>query len=419
MPELRVIDNTESHRPAIGELIAEIVRRPGEPFKEAAIELLKDAVIRRASDIHIEPHMAELRIRYRIDGMLAKVASLDKELHQRLAACIKVMARITVYHKDHPQDGRIQGEDFGCPRELRVSTFPTIYGEKLVIRILDERMKLPDVDELGFDDEIARALRRFTSRKEGCLLLTGPSSSGKSTTIYSLLKRILEKEGDASHVVTVEDPVEYRLDGIAQSQINDPAGFTFPAALRSVLRQDPEVIMVGEVRDTETAHIAIQAGLTGHLVLTTIHAGSSAGVFTRLIDMGVQPFLIASAVNAVLNQRLLRKVCPGCSAGRVPSPALLEATGAPDTDDYRQGAGCEKCSGIGYAGRTAVGEMLIVDVAVRDTILAGETTEHIAEKARFTNNRRLLEAAVEKAAEGATTLEEVLRIIPAREDNEM
>ena len=375
---------------------------------------LSQAVLHRASDIHIEPWEDCVALRYRIDGLLHEVASVPHKYHGHIAGRVKVLARIVTYQKDVPQDGRIDPEATPCGKAMRVSTFPTVYGEKMVIRLLDADPGLFAVDALGFEPDIAAALRALVARPQGTLLLTGPASSGKTTTIYALLKGLLDTHPPIPHVVTIEDPVEYRLGRVSQSQIDPHAGFTFEAALRAVLRQDPEVIMLGEIRDTETARAAIQAGLTGHLVISTIHSGTAAGVFARLLDMCIEPFLIASSITGVLAQRLVRRNCRHCTEEYVPDPALVTRFGLTDPDlVFKHGAGCGECQGIGYRGREAIGELLLVDESVSDLILTRPRTHTLHEAALNAGMKPLAASAAARARKGVTTLEEIRRVLPA------
>ncbi len=374
---------------------------------------LHQAALHRASDIHFEPWAECLAVRYRIDGILHNIARLPKGSQDKITARIKVLSKLVVYKKDIPQEGRIDADAAAFGQGMRVSTFPTVAGEKTVVRILDASSNLLGLDALGFREGMVARLREFMGRPHGTLLLTGPSSSGKTTTIYALLREMMATRKPAAHIVTIEDPVEYRLGEIAQTQVNPNAGFTFQTALRSILRQDPDVIMVGEVRDAETARTAIQAGLTGHLVISTIHSGTAAGVFARLLDMGIEPFLIASSVTVVLAQRLVRRNCPQCSADYEPEPALLETFGlVPGQGRFRQGNGCEACQDIGYCGRTAIAEMLTVNEELADCILARPRTRTLHKVALSNAMTTLMQDGLEKAKSGLTTLEELQRVLP-------
>ncbi len=380
---------------------------------DAVDTAIRHAIELGASDLHFEPWDDCLSLRYRIDGMLHDVARLPLECRDKITARIKIMAKMVVYKKDVPQDGRIDADDTRAGHAMRVSTFPTVYGEKTVVRILRSDHNLFALDSLGFRPGIVAGLRDLIARPQGTLLLTGPSSSGKTTTIYALLRELASSRDSAPHIVTIEDPVEYRLGRIAQTQVNPHAGFTFDAALRSILRQDPEVIMVGEIRDSETARTAIQAGLTGHLVISTIHSGTAAGVFTRLLDMGIEPFLAASSVTGILAQRLVRVNCPNCTAAYRPEADLIERFGVADEDSrFVRGEGCDKCRGIGYRGRTAIGEMLFVNEEISELVLARSRTRTLHEAAVRNGMVVLAEDGMEKAESGSTTIEELRRVLP-------
>ena len=431
MPQLRIVKSATPER-ASGPL-------PLARLETALVELLdsgeagaidmvdtalSQAVLHRASDLHIEPWDDCVALRFRIDGILHEVARLPRPHHAKIVGRIKVLGRIITYQKDVPQDGRIDPEATPCGKGMRVSTFPTVYGEKVVIRLLDADPALFALDALGFGQAIVRALRAIIARPQGTLLLTGPASSGKTTTIYALLEEILEMHAPSTlfapsaHVVTIEDPVEYRLGRVAQTQVNPHAGFTFEAALRAALRQDPEVIMLGEIRDTETARVAIQAGLTGHLVISTIHSGTAAGVFTRLLDMGIEPFLVASSVTGVLAQRLVRRNCPHCLEPYQPDPEQCTRYGLTEPDmSFKHGAGCDACQGIGYLGRTALGELLPVDETIADLILARSRTHVIHEAALNAGMVPLAVDAALRVRQGDTTVAELARVLPAPEGN--
>lgn len=375
--------------------------------------VLREAAAHGASDVHLEPWSDRLALRFRIDGILHDAATLPRAHRDRIVGRIKIMARLVVYQNDLPQDGRIDPADLSDGPGMRVSTFPTVNGEKVVIRLLGASRDPLPLDALGFPESIVGALRGLLDRPQGTLLLTGPSSSGKTTTIYALLRELIVRSGDTPHVVTLEDPVEYRLDGISQTEIRPHAGFTYEAALRAVLRQDPEVIVIGEIRDAETARLAIQAGLTGHRVISTIHSGTAAGVFTRLIDMGVEPFLVASSVAGVLAQRLVRANCLRCAAPQVPDAKLLRRfTVAEGSASFVRGAGCEACNGIGYRGRTAIGELLRMTEPLAELILARSRTRVLHDAALREGLVALEEDGLRKAREGVTTLEELRRVLP-------
>ena len=374
--------------------------------------LLLQAVAHRASDVHLEPWDEVTGVRFRIDGMLHDVARYPREFHGRVVGRIKVLSRILTYQKDLPQDGRIDPDSTPSGKGMRVSTFPTVAGEKIVMRLLDCDPELFSLGALGFQPETEEALRDLITRPHGTLLLTGPASSGKTTTIYALLQEMLHARR-AVHVVTIEDPVEYRLGHVAQTEINVHAGFTFETALRAALRQDPEVIMLGEIRDAETARAAIQAGLTGHLVISTIHSGSAAGVFCRLLDMGIEPFLIASSISGVLAQRLVRRICPHCAVPYAPPAGLRARFGLSDPDlVLRRGAGCDACHGIGYHGRNALGELLTVTEPVSELILTRPRTLAVQEAALRAGMIPLADTAARCIRQDITTVEEADRVLP-------
>lgn len=388
---------------------------------------LAHAAAHNASDVHLEPWRDTSTVRFRIDGILHDVARLPRAHHEKIAGRVKILARIISYVKDTPQDGRIEPDATPCGMALRVSTFPTVEGEKIVIRVLDMGHALFSMDALGFDAQTVEALRNLVMRPNGTILLTGPASSGKTTTIYSLLNEILLRRNPVPHTVTIEDPVECRLGRISQSQVNTHAGFTYEAALKALLRQDPEVVMLGEIRDPETARAAIQAGLTGHLVISTIHSGTAAGVFTRLLDMGVEPYLVASSITGVLSQRLLRRTCPDCAQPYPPDPALAarlglsvsgegqpisnSAVNLPSPPLFRRGAGCPACLGIGYRGRMAVGELLLVNEDISNRILSRPRTSDLNDAALAAGMRPLWQDAAARVAAGQTTVEEIARVI--------
>jgi type II secretory ATPase GspE/PulE/Tfp pilus assembly ATPase PilB-like protein len=385
----------------------------GESSAGNAFDLIvRHAVLHRASDVHFEPWEQSFAIRFRIDGILHDVAQLPRVHQARIVARLKVLSNIITYQAGMPQDGRIDSAATSCRRPLRVSTFPTINGERVIIRVLDSREHEFDLDELGFGVSIVNVLRKIIGRPQGTLLLTGPSSSGKTTTIYALLRELLAKRSPSPHVVTIEDPVEYRLDRVAQTELSPNAGLTFEAALRSLLRQDPEVIVVGEIRDADTARAAIQAGLTGHLVISTIHSGSAAGVFTRLLDMGVEPYLVASSVTGVLAQRLVRVNCPNCSIPYVTeNEACTELGLIDDACTFRRGRGCGLCQQIGYTGRTALGELLVMNEEIEERVLERARTSVLHAAALRNGMTPLAAAARERVCEGVTTLEEVRRVV--------
>lgn len=379
--------------------------------------LFHQAIEHRASDIYLEPLEEIISIRYRIDGMLHDVAELPLELQDKLVSRVKVLANLIVYRRDIPQDGHITKGFQENGVDLRVTTFPTIHGEKVVIRIFDSSQVLFDLGQLGFSPDTEEELRKLIFRPQGTILLTGPSSSGKTTTIYAALREISREKRDIANIVTIEDPVEYNLRTISQTQVNLSAGLTFARSLRSILRQDPEVIMLGEIRDAETANIAIQAGLTGHLVISTIHSGTASGVFARLIAMEIEPFLIASSISGVLAQRLVRVVCPKCKEPYQPSKGLMKALGLNEASSpsFFKGRGCPECSRTGYQGRIAITELLTVNEKFREAILKKSSTTALDKVAKEKGMRSLREDGLRKVEQEITTLEELQRVIISEE----
>ncbi|HOZ46848.1 MAG TPA: GspE/PulE family protein [Candidatus Hydrogenedentes bacterium] len=403
--------------PAVEALLLEQLASGERGIIRAVDVALQQAAFHRASDIHFEPQDDGFAVRYRIDGLLHPVARLPRTCQDQVLTRLKVLAKLIVYKRDIPQEGRIDAGAVPEAGAMRVSTFPTVGGEKAVVRLLDTQREHLRLNELGFPEDVAAALREFIGRPHGTLLLTGPSSSGKTTTIYALLREIAAERADSAHICTVEDPVEYRLGNVAQTQVNPAAGLTFHAAVRSLMRQDPDVIMVGEVRDAETAHAVIQAGLTGHLVISTVHSGTAAGVFARLLEMGIEPFLIASSVTNVLAQRLVRRVCPECAVDDAPDVNTLRAFGlAPGDGAFRRGAGCEACQGVGYRGRMPITELLRVDESIAECILERPRTAALAEAARKNGMRSLAADGAARVRQGMTTLDELSRVLPTESE---
>ncbi len=374
---------------------------------------IEQAVLHGCSDLYFEPRRTEILLRFRIDGALADVARLPREFHERVIARIKVLAQLPVYQHSVPMDGRIEPAVRWKGRSVRVATLPTIDGEKAVLRIVDPERTPLELDSLGLRLEVVTGLRGLVARPQGVLLLTGPSSSGKTTTIYALLAHLL-RESRRTHIITVEDPVEYRLEGICQTQARPDAGYDYAAALRAILRQDPDVIVVGEIRDKATAQTAIQAGLTGHLVLSTIHCGSAAGVFTRLLDMELEPYLVASAVNGALAQRLIRLNCPDCRASYTPPAPLKKLYGlGPEQTSFARGQGCPACNGLGRRGRTAISELLLMNDDIAEIILSRGRTRALHASAVNAGMKTLVEHGIEKALAGDITLDDLqLAVLP-------
>jgi type II secretory ATPase GspE/PulE/Tfp pilus assembly ATPase PilB-like protein len=372
-----------------------------------------DAIEAGASDIHIEPWESTLVVRIRLNGVLQELVHLPLDLMEKISARLKVMASLISYQTDLPQEGHAPTSPELGGVELRISIFPTVRGEKIVVRIFDPSNRSFDLAQLGFEDESLQLLLKLLTRPNGLILLTGPTGSGKTTAMYASLTHLVQRHGVSISISTVEDPVEYNLPMVSQAQINPAKEFSYPVALRSLMRQDPQVIMIGEIRDAETAAIAVQAGLTGHLVMSTIHSGTTAGVFARLINMQIEPFLLASSVSGVLGLRLIRKNCTFCAQPYEPEAPLLR--GVPpevvETAGFRRGAGCQECLQTGYAGRTAVTELLMVDEVMRDAILQKLPTRTLQEVAIRQGMQTLWQNGLRRVATGQTPLEEILRVI--------
>ena len=379
------------------------------PALKLASKIISDAVALNVSDVHIEPYENDMRIRYRIDGILHEILKPPKKLNRALATVIKVMAKLKVEEKRLPQDGRIKARVQNKIIDIRVSTVPALFGEKIALRILDRSAIQLNLDLLGFEAETLSDFRRAIKTPYGIVLVTGPTGSGKTTTLYSALK---ELNDPGLNIITAEDPIEYSLGGINQLQVNERVGLTFASALRAYLRQDPNIIMVGEIRDLETAEIAIRASLTGHLVLSTVHTNSAAATVTRLINMDVEPFLIASTLLAVQSQRLLRKICPKCrKENEYPDEAITDAGLNPKKLDFKlfRGDGCKHCRGTGYKGRIGVFETLLVTGPIREAILKRASNVEIEKTSVEDGMITLRDSALKKLEEGVTTLEEVIR----------
>ncbi len=381
------------------------------PAIRAVNRLIAEAVDANASDIHLEPSDDSLVVRFRIDGMLRLVTRLPQAMRASVVARIKVMAGLDIAERRIPQDGRLRLAVRGHEIDLRVATAPSIHGESAVLRILDRSNLKLEFAALGLDDQLVEQFREAIHRPYGIVLVTGPTGSGKTTTLYAALAELNQVE---RKLLTVEDPIEYRLPGIVQTQVQPGIGFTFATALRSFLRQDPDAIMVGEIRDVETAQIAVQAALTGHMILSTLHTNTAAGAITRLIDMEVEPFLLSSVLAGVLAQRLVRRLCLQCRVSFVPDEALLTSLGIDAAAGYEshfhRAAGCTACHGTGYSGRIALFDFLPVDEAIARLILKRADARQIEECANAAGHRSLLQEGFAKAAQGLTTIEEVLRV---------
>jgi type IV pilus assembly protein PilB len=379
------------------------------PIVRLVNQILTNAVIQRASDIHIDPQETKVVVRYRVDGVLRNERVLPRNMQSVLTARIKIMSNLDITEHRVPQDGRIKLNLDFHPVDLRVSTLPTVYGEKIVMRLLDMGSTLNDLNKLGFN---ALNMKRFTEMIEkptGIVLITGPTGSGKSSTLYAALNKLNSEE---VNIITVEDPVEYQLEGINQIQVNTNVGMTFAAGLRSILRQDPNIIMVGEIRDKETAEVAIRASLTGHLVLSTLHTNDSIGTVTRLIDMGVEPFLLASSLSGIVSQRLVRKVCRDCAEIQEPSKREIEifAKRGMKIEKITRGKGCSSCSMTGYKGRLALHEVLVINDEMSRAMMNGESFQKMKELANKNKTIFLLDDGLLKIKQGLTTTEEVLKV---------
>lgn len=365
--------------------------------------MIAQAVEKRSSDIHIEPFEKEFRIRFRIDGILYPQEPPPKELRAAVISRVKLMAKLNIAERRLPQDGRIKIKILGREVDLRVSTLPTLYGESVVMRLLDRsQTDFYDLHRLGFDETMLRRMEHFTSLPHGIFLVTGPTGSGKSTTLYSALKRVNQTD---KKIITIEDPVEYQMDGINQIHVNTQIGLTFASGLRHIVRQDPDVIMVGEIRDRETADVAIRAALTGHFVYSTLHTNDAPSAITRLTDMGVENYLITSSLVAVMAQRLVRMICPHCKQPDGPRPTPDGGT----IETYR-GAGCEHCFSSGYAGRVGIFELMEMNEEIRKLIMTNADATDITRAAHRNGMRNLREDGWMKVRAGVTTADEIIRV---------
>ena len=418
-PEAQIKEAIERYHPAAG--VDRLVRAgaptpSAEPAPRAEEDgpvirfvnaIAQQAIREGASDIHFEPEESSFRVRFRVDGTLREASLQSRELYASVVSRIKVMATLDIAERRLPQDGRFRLHVGGRDLDVRVSTFPTIHGENVVLRLLDRSSALIGMPELGLLPEPLELLGRMTDRPNGMVLVTGPTGSGKTTTLYACLHRI---QGVERNIVTLEDPVEIHLPSVRQTQVDPDVGLTFARGLRALLRQDPDVIMVGEVRDAETAEIAVRSALTGHLLLATLHTNDAAGAIPRLLDMDVEPFLLSSALAGVVAQRLVRRVCDRCRAPYDPPRGLREELGLPDGATYQRGRGCGACGHGGYRGRVGIFEVLEITAAIQEKIHARASGEEIARTARAGGMRTLRDDALAKAALGVTTLDEALRV---------
>ncbi len=403
--EMEVIEE-QSEEPDVSELTAQIEAAPVVKFINS---LLADAVHRGASDVHIEPYEDELRVRYRIDGVLREMVTPPLRMKAAITSRVKILADLNIAERRIPQDGRIKMKMGERVIDFRVSTLPTLFGEKIVLRILDKGNLTLDLERLGFPESSLKTFLRAIEAPYGIVLVTGPTGSGKTTTLYSGLTRLNQP---GVNIMTAEDPVEYNLQGINQVQVNEEIGLGFPEALRAFLRQDPNIVMVGEIRDIETGGIAIKAALTGHLVLSTIHTNDAPSTINRMIDMGLQPFLVASAMNCIVAQRLVRRICSECKRPKqYPREALEEAglTGVDLEREYFEGAGCAACDETGYKGRVGLYEVMPITATARRLITNHASTAEIRDQAINDGMLTLRDDGLRKMREGTTTLDEVLR----------
>src|SRR5213080_4823864 len=377
--------------------------------------IISEGILSRSSDIHIEPEEGGVAVRYRIDGVLRQVMKIPRQAGLPLISRIKIMSELDIADRLRPQDGRARVAVNGQPIDLRVSTLPASLGEKVVIRILDSRATVKSLDSLGLNTNETEGIRRLLENHEGIILVTGPTGSGKTTTLYSCINQI---KSEGVNIVTVEDAVEYRMQGIVQVQVQEKAGLTFASALRSILRQDPNVVLVGEIRDRETAQIAVQASLTGHLVLSTLHTNDAANAVTRLVDIGVEAYKIAAALRGVVAQRLMRRLCTTCKEVWMETPPDRLKRWIPKGTPLYRAAGCPDCAMTGYRSRFSIVEVLPVTPEVERRVAAGETAEHIAGAARRGGMKGMFESGLEHVLRGESTLDELMRVVDVPEEDD-
>ncbi len=379
------------------------------PMVRLVNTIIQQAIRAKASDIHIEPFENRVRIRFRIDGTLIEKMTTPKKTHGGIVTRIKIMGKMNISEKRIPQDGRVETSIEGRPIDMRISVLPTVFGEKVVVRLLDRSGVVIDKEQLGFNQLNLARLQKILSVPEGIILVTGPTGSGKSTTLYAILKDFNKPE---TNIITVEDPVEYRMDGVNQVQVNAKAGLTFASGLRSILRQDPDIVMVGEIRDAETAQIAIRASITGHIVLSTLHTNDTSSTLFRLVDMGVENYLVATATVGIVAQRLVKRVCMKCGKKQLATKDELKALGFAENEKLMlfKGEGCNSCNHSGYNGRVAVHEVLVVDKEIRELMFNGANAEDIEEKAVESGMMTLKESCKELVLRGVTTVEEMMRV---------
>jgi type IV pilus assembly protein PilB len=385
------------------------------PVSRFLDSIIHEGIVSRASDIHFEPQFPQMRLRYRIDGTLHDIMNIPKRIESAIISRIKILADMDITEHRRPQDGHISLRFNNKEYDLRVASFATITGEKIVIRILDKSGMLINLSALGFSLEDPEKFNTLLSRNYGIILVTGPTGSGKTTTLYAALNQM---DRLTKNIITIEDPVEYKLEGINQAQVNPIAGITFATGLRSILRQDPNIIMVGEIRDLDTAEIAIHAALTGHLVFSTLHTNDASSAITRLIDMGIEPFLVASSLIGVLAQRLIKTICPECKEEYKPDNAVLEELTLKSSDKeyvFKRGRGCAYCFNTGYRGRTAVFEIMNISENIRELISTRQSSSKIKEIATQEGMHTLRQSAIQKVIDGISTPEEIKRVISIQE----
>lgn len=377
------------------------------PVVRMVNSIISDAVKSGTSDIHIEAMEDRVRVRFRIDGDLKEVMTLEKNVLSALITRIKILGRMDISERRIPQDGRVETVIDDRPIDLRISVLPTVHGEKAVLRILDRNGLVVGKDQLGFTPKNLELFDKIIKAPEGMILLTGPTGSGKTTTLYAVLK---ELNNIKKNIITLEDPVEYRLDGVNQVQINSKAGMTFASGLRSILRQDPDIVMLGEIRDGETAQIAVRAAITGHVVLSTLHTNDSVSTIARLVDMGIETYMVSSAVVGIIAQRLIKKICPRCKEYYIPSMEEMILLGMESPNYLCRGKGCNFCGGSGYAGRTAIHEILVVDREIRNMVNKGEEADKIKNAAKIKGMSTLSDSAKQLVLSGVTTVEQMVRV---------
>src|SRR5216117_2774614 len=397
------------------ELVVSEAEASQRPVVRLVDLIISEGILSRSSDIHIEPEEGGVAVRYRIDGVLRQVMKIPRAAGLPLISRVKIMSSLDIADRLRPQDGRARVAVNGQPIDLRVSTLPAQLGEKVVIRILDSRATVKSLDSLGLNPGEAEAIKRLLENHEGILLVTGPTGSGKTTTLYSAINQI---KSEGVNIVTVEDPVEYRMAGIVQVQVQEKAGLTFAAALRSILRQDPNVVLVGEIRDRETATIAVHASLTGHLVLSTLHTNDAANAVTRLVDIGVEPYKIAAALRGVVAQRLMRKLCATCKEVWMETPPERLKRGIPTGTPLYRAAGCPDCAMTGYRGRFSILEILTMNAELERRIAAGDPADRIAEGARRSGMKSLWDSGLAHVVRGESTLDELMRVVDVPDEEE-